>query len=94
MQQHKQQGAKGISRIKQIKYWLLYKTRIISGHRYAEKLVKWGLPCGEEIERSGAKMGVGERLKYIWEYPIRLQEECDRLELEVEELEKTYGKGK
>lgn len=79
---------KRISKIKRAKYWLLYKTRIISGHRYAEKLEKWGLPCGEEIEKSGAKMGFGERLRYIWEYPIRLQEECDRLESEIERLKK------
>ena len=33
-------------------------------------------------------MGFGERLRYIWEYPIRLQEECDRLESEIERLKK------
>ena len=83
-----------IGKVKRFRYWLLYKMRLISGRRYAEKLEKWGLPCGEEIEKYGAKMGFGERLRYVWEYPVRLQEECDRLELEVEELEKTYGKGK
>ena len=84
--------AKRISKVKQVRYWLLYKLRLISGLKYARKLRKWGMPCGEEIEKHGAKMGFGERLRYIWEYPIRLQEECDRLEIEIKELERAYGK--
>ena len=83
-----------ISKARRLRYWLLYKLRLISGHKYAEKLVRWGLPCPAEIEKRGAKIGLGERLRYIWEYPVRLQEECDCLEFEVKELEKAYGKGK
>ena len=83
-----------IGKVKRFRYWLLYKMRLISGRKYAEKLRKWGFPCGEEIEKKGAKMGLGERLRYVWEYPVRLQEECDRLESEIKELKKTYGKGK
>ena len=86
--------AKRISKAKQVRYWLLYKLRLVSGRKYARKLRKWGFPCGEEIEKKGAKMGFGERLRYIWEYPVRLQEECECLEFEVKELEKSYGKGK
>ncbi len=81
-------NVKKVSKVKRFRYWLLYKMRLISGRKYAEKLEKWGLPCGEEIEKNGAKKGFGERLRYIWEYPIRLQEECDRLELEIERLKK------
>lgn len=77
-----------IGKVKRFRYWLLYKMRLISGRRYAEKLEKWGLPCGKKIEKHGAKMGFGERLRYIWEYPIHLQEECDRLEAEIERLKK------
>ena len=87
-------NVKKVSKVKRFRYWLLYKMRLISGRKYAEKLGKWRLPCGKEIEKNGAKMGLGERLRYVWEYPIRLQEECDRLEIEVEKLEKVYGKGK
>ena len=94
MASDKQLKKKGVGKVKRFRNWLLYKMRLISGRRYAEKLEKWGLPCGEEVEKHGAKMGFGERLRYIWEYPIRLQEECDCLELEVEKLEKTYGKRK
>ena len=80
--------AKKISKLRRLRYWLFYKLRLISGHRYAEKLVRWGLPCPAEIEKRGAKMGVGERIKYVLEYPIRLQEECERLEAEIERLKK------
>ena len=83
-----------IGKARRLRYWLLYKLRLISGQKYAKKLVRWGLPCPAEIEKRGAKIGLGERLRYIWEYPVRLQEECDRLEFEVKELEKAYGKGK
>ena len=79
---------KKISKVRRLRYWLLYKLRLISGHKYAEKLVRWGLPCPAEIERRGAKMGLGERIKYVLEYPIRLQEECERLEAEIERLKK------
>ncbi len=79
---------KKISKVRRLRYWLLYKLHLISGHKYAGKLVRWGLPCPAEIEKRGAKMGFGERLKYIWEYPIRLQEKCDRLEAEIERLKK------
>ncbi len=94
MKNNKQTKVKRISKVRRVKYWLLYKMRLISGRKYAEKLRKWGISCGEEIERRGAKKGFGERLRYIWEYPIRLQEECDYLEAEIEELEKEYGRGK
>ena len=89
MNQSKKPKAKRISKFRRVRYWLLYKLRLISGRKYAEKLGRWGIPCGEEIERCGAKMGFGERLRYIWEYPIRLQEECDRLEVEIELLKKS-----
>lgn len=94
MVSNKQTKAKRISKVRRLRYWLLYKLRLISGPKYAEKLRKWGLPCPDEIEKRGAKMGFRERLRYIGEYSMRLQEECDRLELEVEELRKLYGKGK
>ena len=79
---------KKISKVRRLRYWLLYKLRLISGHKYAEKLVRWGLPCPAEIEKRGAEMGLGERIKYVLRYPIRLQEECDLLESEIERLKK------
>ncbi len=79
---------KKISKARRLRYWLLYKLRLISGHKYAKKLVRWGMPCPAEIEKRGAKMGLGERIKYVLEYPIRLQEECERLEAEIERLKK------
>ena len=88
MASNNQLKKKGVSKVKRFRYWLLYKTRLISGRKYAEKLKKWGLPCGEGIEKKGAKMGLGEKLRYMWEYPIRLQEECDRLETEIERLKR------
>ena len=94
MASDKQLKKKGVGKVKRFRYWLLYKMRLISGYKYAEKLRKWGLPWADGIEEHGAKMGFGERWRYVWEYPIRLQEECDRLEFEVKELEKAYGKGK
>ena len=79
---------KKISKARRLRYWLLYKLRLISGHKYAEKLIRWGLPCSAEIGRRGAKMGLGERIRYVLEYPIRLQADCDRLEAEIERLKK------
>lgn len=94
MKNNKQTKVKRVSRVKRFRYWLLYKMRLISGRKYAEKLRKWGMSCGEEVERRGAKKGFGERLRYIWEYPIRLQEECEDLKAEIEELEKECRKRK
>lgn len=94
MKNNKQTKPKSISKVKRFRYWLLYKMRFISGRKYAEKLRKWGFHCGDEIEKNGAKMGLGEKIRYVLEYPIRLQEECDYLKAEIEELEKEYGKGK
>ena len=74
---------KKISKVRRLRYWLLYKLRLISGHKYAEKLVRWGLPCPAEIERRGAKMGLGERIKYVLEYPIRLEAEIERLKKDL-----------
>ena len=88
MASDKQLKKKGVGKVKRFRYWLLYKMRLISGRKYAEKLEKWGLPCGKEIEKHGAKMGLGERIRYVLEYPIRLQADCDRLEAEIERLKK------
>lgn len=88
MVSNKQTKAKRISKVRRLRYWLLYKLRLISGRKYAEKLRKWGLICTDEIEKRGAKMGLSERIKYVLEYPIRLQEECERLEAEIERLKK------
>ena len=47
---------------------------------------------GVQGESSGAGFGFSslkEKLKYALEYPIRLQEECDRLKAEIKALENT-----
>lgn len=47
---------------------------------------------GVQGESSGAGFGFSslkEKLKYALEYPIRLQEECDRLQAEIKALENT-----
>ena len=70
-----------------LEHYLLFGQN--KGHSYQSVDGKTVFKPAKDIKKD---MNLLQKVKYALEYPIRLQEECERLKAEINELEKQLGK--